>query len=151
VKRKFLGYQNWYYGILLIAKRSIERFKDKVRTITKRNRGVSFETLIIELNKIIPGWVRYFKLAKCKNLLQSLDEWIRRKLRCYKLKQLKRTYTVVKALIAMGVREHKAWRLAKSGKGLWCKSNTPQAAMAMNLRWFENQGLKSLQKIYLSL
>lgn len=136
--------------MLLIAKTSIKRLKDKIRIITKRNRGVSLEKVIAEINKIIPGWVQYFRHASCKKLLESLDAWIRRKVRCYRLKQLKKPHTIAKTLIKMGVPEWSAWLVALSGKGLWRLSGTPQLNTAMNLKWFETLGLKSLLKIYMS-
>lgn len=137
--------------MLVISEKSIKRLKDKIREITRRNRGVSLEQVIAELNKIIPGWVRYFGLAKAKTRLGRLDKWLRRKVRCYRLKQLKRVYTKAKTLISMGVPEWQAWTFALSGKGLWRLSGTQQMQMAMNLVWFEEQGLKSLLEHYMSL
>lgn len=149
--RKYLGYVIWIKGMLLIAKTSIERFKDKIKAITKRNRGVKLEKVIAEINKIIPGWVNYFKLASCKGLLTKLDAWIRRKIRCYRIKQFKRSSTIARNLKNMGVPERDAWNLASSGRGWWRLSNTPQVAWAMNLKWFDEKGLKSLLKSYMSL
>ncbi len=135
---------------MVLPKQTLNRFKDKVRKITRRNRGVSFEVIIFQLNQLIPGWVRYFKLAKAKSDMRSLDEWTRRKLRCYRLKQLKKAYTKAKTLMSMGVPEWQAWLVALSGKGCWRLSGTPQLHQAMNLKWFEEQGLHSLLKVYMS-
>jgi hypothetical protein len=107
--------------------------------------------VIREINLVTPGWVRYFKHAKCESVLDKLDKLIRRKLRCYRLKQLKRPYTIATTLKKMGVPEWQAWIVALSGKGWWRKSNTPQLAMAMNLKWFKTQGLVSLKEVYVSL
>ena len=102
-KRKFLGYQILKIGILKIAIESIKRLKDKVRVITKRNRSMALERIIDELNHLIPGWIRYFKLAeRAKSTLINLDSWIRRKIRCYRLKQFKRLYTIANELQKMG-------------------------------------------------
>ena len=91
---KFLGYTIQRDGNLSIAKKSIDRFKEKVRRITKRNRGVKFEQIISELIPLLRGWLNYFQYARCKSLLMNLDSWIRRKLRCYRLKQCKRAITL---------------------------------------------------------
>lgn len=149
-QRTFLGY-SWIYDTPVIAKKSIERFKNKIRAITKRNRGREFKLIISELNALIRGWIHYFKLASCKSLTDKLDAWIRRKLRCYRLKQCKRSYTLVKFLESRLLSSEQSWRLANSGKGWWRKSNTPAASRAMGIGWFDEQGLLSLQKIYLSL
>jgi len=150
-KRTFLGYKTWNRGILSIAESSIKRLKEKVIRITRRNRGIAIEQVIRELNVIIPGWVRYFKLAKCWDQSKRLDSWIKRKLRCYRLKQLKTPYATGRALIAMGVDKRSSWRLAFSGKGLWRLSRTGQLHKAMDSEWFKQHKLISLEKVYLSL
>jgi len=97
---KFLGYTIQRDGNLSIAKKSIDRFKEKIRSITKRNRGIKFEQVIKELIPVMRGWLNYFRYARCKSLLKNLDSWIRRKLRCYRLKQCKRTITLQQFLKA---------------------------------------------------
>ena len=103
---KFLGYTIMSGGGKRIADKSIKRLKDKVRTITQRNRGVKLSTVIKELNKVLIGWVNYFKLANTwLTVFRELDGWIRRKLRCYRLKQCGRKYTIVKLLKSLGCEE----------------------------------------------
>lgn len=148
--RKFLGYRiQW--GKLWIASSSITRLKDKIRKITQRNRGVSLEVVVHDLNKIIPGWVRYFSLTKGTSTLQDIDQWMRRKVRCYRLKQLKRSFTIANVLKERGIPSWEAWGFAKSGKGWWALSLTPQIHHLMDVKWFGKLGLKSLEETYLSL
>jgi len=61
---KFLGYRIVKDGILTISPVNIVRLKDKVRKITKRNRGVSLKLIVLELNKVLRGWLQYFRLTK---------------------------------------------------------------------------------------
>ena len=145
---KFLGYTVQNGGILIIAQRSLDKFKEKVRTITKRNRGRSFAQIIAELTPVLRGWLNYYQYAQCRKLLQELDGWIRRKLRCYRLKQCKRVITLQRFLESMGVKKWQSWILALSGKGFWRKSNCPQANRAMGNDWFEAQGLYNLTLNY---
>ena len=49
-ERKFLGYRLLPAGALGIASASLKRVKERIRQITRRNRGVSLETVISELN-----------------------------------------------------------------------------------------------------
>jgi RNA-directed DNA polymerase len=63
---KFLGYTIQVNGILTIAEKSIGRLKEKVRRVTKRNRGVKLEQVVSELNQTLRGWLNYFKHAKCQ-------------------------------------------------------------------------------------
>ncbi len=150
-QRKFLGYRILTGGRLGIAPGSLKRMKDRVRQITRRNRSVRFEQVIKELNTFLPGWVAYFRYAAAKTVLQRSDEWIRRKLRCYRLKQWKRPRTVWRRLVKAGVSRDEATTLALSGKGWWRKSDTPALHRAMPNRWFESLGLVNLTQRYLLL
>lgn len=145
---KFLGYTVQTGGILTIADKSLIRLKEKIRKITKRNRGRSLEQIISELNTVLRGWFQYFQHARCHKTVQNLDSWIRRKLRCYRIKQCKRTITLQRFLEGLGVEKWQSWILALSGKGYWRKSSCPQANQAMGNLWFEKQGLFSLALNY---
>lgn len=148
MERKFLGYRLLNNGMLTVAPESLQRFKDKIRALTKRNRSRNFESIIKELIPLIRGWVNYFKLAAMKSILQELDAWIRRKLRCYRLKQRKRCWPIRNWLISLGVNEHEALKLGISSKGWWGLSKTPALHRGMNNEWFNHQGLLSLQELY---
>lgn len=142
---KFLGYTLLSDGGIRIGDQSIHRLKDKVRNITKRNRGVEFKQVIRELNELIIGWSNYFSLAnKWLAIFRDLDGWIRRKLRCYALKQCGRRYTIYKFLRRLGIPESKSWNVVMYSQGWWNMSNKVAARDAMNVKWFALQGLQSL-------
>lgn len=141
-ERKFLGYRLLNEGRLGIAPKSLERAKDKIREITRRNRGdAKVRQMIEELNSFLSGWITYFRLAEGKSHLARLGMWMRRKLRCVILKRLKRTKTVADFLMRLEVPEFQAWVLALSGKGWWRKAGSPAAQHAMNKNWFAKQKL----------
>lgn len=143
-ERQFLGYQLGLKGQLVVSKHSVKRMKDKIRQLTKRNRGVSLEAVINALNVYLPGWLQYFAQATGMSLFRDLDRWIRRRLRCYRLKQRKRKWPIAKWLIALGLERYNAWKLAKSGKGWWRKSHNPIINRALTNEWFTELGLFSL-------
>jgi RNA-directed DNA polymerase len=147
-ERKFLGHRLLPGGGLGIAPQSLDRARGRVRQITRRNRGVSLTDVIGELNRFLTGWVAYFRHAACKSHLQRMDEWIRRKLRCLRLKQRKRTGSIAEFLHGLGVPKWRAWIGALSGKGWWRQSGSPPAMEGMNLAWFESLGLVSLVQRY---
>jgi len=149
-ERKFLGYRLLDDGTLTIAPKSLDRAKDRVREITRRNRGVSFERMLGELNSFLTGWVAYFRLAKAKGALADLDAWIRRKLRCVRLKQRKRAASITAFLHRLGVPWNRCWTTAASGKGWWRMAHTPAAQQGMNNAWFECQGLINSLHYYLT-
>ena len=147
-RRKFLGYRLLRGGKLGLAPQSLARMKERLRSITRRNRGVSFERVLSELRSFQTGWLNYFRYAACRTHLQEVDGWLRHKLRCYRLKQCKRTKAIHDFLHREGVRNDQAWILASSGKGWWRLAACPQAHEAMNLQWFKKQGVTPLAHQY---
>jgi len=144
----FPGYTTLENGTITIAKESVKRLKQKVRKLTKRNRGVRFECIISTLTPLLRGWLNYFRIASCKKLLGKLDAWIRRKLRCCRLKQCKWVITLKRFLRSFGVTSRHSWILALSGKGWWRKSGCLQAHQAMSLQWFDSLSLYKMSRNY---
>ena len=143
---KFLGYTILPGGGKRVADKSVAKLKRKVRAITRRNRGVSFGTVLAELNAMTLGWANYFRKAdKWLSTFRDMDGWMRRKLRCYKLKQCGRVYAVFKLMRSHGVTEKKSWNVAMYSQGWWNMSNHPSVSQAMGLDWFVRQGLHSLE------
>lgn len=149
--RSFLGHRLLPDGNLGLAPKSLGRAKERLRRLTRRNRGIALERMIADVNSFTTGWVTYFRHAACKTSLKGLDEWLRRKLRCVRLKQCKRTKPIADFLVKAGVPAKRAWPLALSGKGWWRVSGSPPAHEAMTLQWFETQGLVSLAKHHAAL
>lgn len=150
-ERKFLGHRLLSDGTSGVAPESIQRLKQKVRRITRRNRGVSLGRVVDELNSLLTGWVNYFRFARCKTHLERLDEWIRHRLRCVKLKQRKRAKSISDFLKSCGVPTGRSWSLGASGKGWWRMAGSPGAHEAMNTNWFTRLGLVSLTVRYAEL
>mgnify|MGYP002132210430 FL=1 len=145
-KRKFLGYSFRVDSELKVANQSLVKFKNRIRELTSRNRGRKLEHVIKELNQYLNGWISYFRLSANISVFNGLDSWIRRRLRCYRLKQRKRRYSVYKFLVELGVSVQNAWKLAKSSKGWWRLSLNPNIHTAMSNVWFDRSGLVSLEK-----
>jgi RNA-directed DNA polymerase len=142
--RKFLGYRLGRRGTLHISPESLSRFKNQIRFLTRRNQGNAFEQVIERLNSYLNGWFAYYQYGCRPSLLSRLDEWIRRKLRCYRLKQCKRAIGISRFLQSLGAPARQSWLLAKSGKGWWRLSLALASAMAMNIDWFRKMGLVPL-------
>lgn len=150
-ERSFLGYRLWHTGGLGIAPKSLVRMKDRLRAITRRNRGIPFQTMIAQVNAFTTGWVTYYRLAQGVSALRNTDQWLRRKLRCVRLKQCKRTRSTARFLRECGVPATRAWLLAGSGKGWWRLAGSPPAVEAMTIAWFTNQRLVSLANHHAAL
>lgn len=141
-ERQFLGHRLGKGGMLGIGRKSLARAKDRLRKITRRNRGhCSMEQMIEQANGFLAGWVMYYRHAQCKSTLRELDGWLRRKLRCVRLKRCKTARTMIDFLIGNGVKRVDAVKLASSGKGWWRLTDSQQAKRAMPVAWFDALGL----------
>jgi len=144
---KFLGYTLLPGGHVRVSDNSIKRLKDKVRHITKRNRGVKFNQVINELNLVIRGWSNYFHLADSwLSAIREIDSWVRRKLRCYRLNQLGKRYTIFKFLRSFGIAVNTSWNVIYYSGGWWNMSKKHAVGKAMGNQWFAQLGLLSLQQ-----
>lgn len=145
-QRKFLGYsQTWHKKPRLrIAQTSRERFKDKVRQVLRGARGRKLSDTIHRLNPLLRGWAAYFRLTDTQGVLEELDGWVRRKLRCILWRQWKRTLSRARHLMRAGLSEERAWRSATNGRGPWWNSGASHMNAAFKKAWFERLGLVSL-------
>ena len=150
-ERQFLGYRLRADGSLFIASKSIARVKERLRRITRRNRGIPLARMIAEVNAFTTGWVTYFRHIQSPSMLRDLDGWLRRKLRCVRLKQCKRAFAIAKFLQSNGASACGAWKVAKSGKGWWRLAHNPAVNFALDTEWFGQMGLVSLAHRYAAL
>jgi group II intron reverse transcriptase/maturase len=146
--RNFLGFTIRNNGGVAISDTALRKFKDKIRKITKRNRGRKLETIIKELTQTSRGWFHYFKISESESTFKNLDCWSRRKIRCYRLKQRKRKYSIKTFLEGLGIPQQQCWKLAGSDKGWWRKSLNHVIHRAMNLHWFKKNGFFSLHEAF---
>ena len=63
--------------------KTVARFKDKVREITRRMRRVSIHVVIWKLNQLIRGWTHYYGRGLSQKLKRELNRWIIRRLKAY--------------------------------------------------------------------
>ncbi len=150
-ERKFLGYRLLPGGGLGLAPSSAERMKDRLRRLTRRNRGRALEEVVEEINRFTVGWLGYFRYAECRSWLRDVDGWLRQKLRCYRLKQAKRAKGIAEFIRSRGVAERIVWTTAGCSRGWWGKAHTPGAKSAMDQTWFDAQGLISLVQRHTTL
>ena len=94
-ERTFLGFTFRRLGASPALRRSIapkamRRLKERVREITRRNRGVSMKCRVEELSAFLRGWRAYFGFCQTPEVFESLDSWMRRRLRAVQWKQWRR-------------------------------------------------------------
>jgi len=153
-ERKFLGMRIVKVGgktTMAVAPVSLQRLKATIRRITQRKRGISLQRLLEELNTATMGWVQYFHPAAMKGHLHSLDEWIRRKVRCFIWKQWKTWRNRVDHLLTAGIGPWLAYGIASGKHGLWKVAGSPALTRTLPNAKLAELGLKSLLERYLSL
>jgi group II intron maturase len=67
--------------------KSVDRFKDQIRSLTRRSAPVRLREMIEAINPIIRGWVNYYRKAHVRKLFHRLDGWIERRLRSFVAKK----------------------------------------------------------------
>ena len=75
----FLGY-HFERGMRWPRQKSLEKFKEAIRQKTQRTRSDSMKQIIEETNRTLRGWFNYFQHS-IPNIFESLDQWIRGRLR----------------------------------------------------------------------
>jgi RNA-directed DNA polymerase len=125
---KFLGFSFWVAkgGAIRrrVAPQAIQRMKERVRELTRRNAGRSLAQLCKPLGKYLAGWKAYFWLAETPGVFADLDQWVRHRLRAVQLKHWKRGTVVYRELIARGTSVRTAKRVAANTRGWWHNSAT---------------------------
>lgn len=124
-----------------VSAKAQKSLKTKVRMITRRTRGHAFLSVVSELKESLLGWKAYFDISEVLSPLKDLDKWIRRKLRCYLLKQWGRSG--YRKLRQLGIDRYLAWNTAKSAHGPWRLSHSPALYKALPNRYFRGLGCQS--------
>ena len=75
----FLGY-HFERGMRWPRRKSARKFRDTIRAQTRRTHGQSLPSLIVDLNRILVGWLGYFK-HRHQTTFATLDGWVRMRLR----------------------------------------------------------------------
>lgn len=142
---KYLGY-GFYYGKKGEIKpkphiKSIQKFRRKLKQLTKRSWSISIEERIKRLNYVIRGWINYYKIANMKAKLREISSHLCRRIRCIIWKQWKTTKKRLKCLKILGIKEEEAKCLAYSRKSYWNTSKTYQMHIAISIKRLKRKGL----------
>jgi len=131
-----------------VSAKALGKFKEQIRALTQRTRGVSLLTVVRELREYVLGWHGYFGYAEAKSVFKELDSWLRRRLRCYLWKQWGRGR--YRELIKRGVSRDLAWNTRKSAHGPWRLSRSPALAFALPGGYFDALGVPRLYQRHYS-
>jgi hypothetical protein len=122
----------------------VQRLRQRIREQLRRGRGRSLAHTIEDLNPLLRGWLGYFQHALGLRVIETLDEWLRRRLRCLLWRQWKRPATRARKLRQLGLDEDRAWRSAMNGRGPWWNAGAQHLSRALSIAYFTQRGLISL-------
>jgi RNA-directed DNA polymerase len=145
-ERKFLGF-SFTAGPeakRVIAPKALERFKQRIREITRKAKGVSIKTTMEELASYMRGWRGYFGFCETPEVLIALTRWVRLRLRAALWRQWKTPRRRRAELIALGVTERLANNTAGSGRGPWHLARSKALSVGLSNAYFRSLGLPSL-------
>ena len=115
-------------GERVIGPKALDRFKQRIREITRRAKGVSIETTMEELAPYLRGWRSYFGFCETPEVLIYLTRWVRLRLRTALWRQWKTPRRRRAALLEWGspavgqqYRRQRAWPLvSRTGQSPFC-------------------------------
>jgi RNA-directed DNA polymerase len=145
-ERKFLGF-SFTAGPDVqrtIAPKSLERFKQRIREITRRAKGVSIKTTMEELASYMRGWRGYYGFCETPEVLITLTRWVRLRLRAALWRQWKTPRRRRAALLALGVSAFAAGKTAGTGRGPWRLARSRALSTGLSNAYFRSLGLPSL-------
>jgi RNA-directed DNA polymerase len=128
--------------------KSIKRFKDKVRELTSRKQGKSVEQILVNLKRFTTGWLGYYSVANMKSHIQTLNEWVRRRIRQIYWKQWKRIKTKHDKLVRLGIPDSKAWEWANSRLGYWRIAHSWILTRSLTNKYLTSVGYDDISKRY---
>src|ERR1700723_333799 len=142
-QRKFLGFSftSEREPRRRIAPKAISRFKERIREQTRRTRGISLKQMVTQITTYLRGWLGYFGDCQTPSVLQTLESWLRRRLRSVVWQQWKRGRTRFGELRKRGVGKDLAAQTAGSPHGPWRIANSPALNIALPNAYFAQLGL----------
>ena len=145
--RKFLGYSLWVArGRVVkckVAAKPLAAFKDRIRKLTCRSGGRSMAEVVQGLRSYLLGWKGYFQLAQGSKVWQTLDKWLRHRLRAIQLKHWRHGATIYRALLKLGAPPDVARKVAAKGCGWWRNSDRIIKSV-LTIAYFDRLGVPRL-------
>ena len=131
--------------------KALLKAKNRLRAITKRNRGVNVRKVMQEIKVYMTGWLNYYGIASLKTKMREWDEWLRHRIRAYIWKQWKKPKTKRKNLMKLGVPEYYAHVAANSRRGYWFTANTGAVTRGITNERLIRAGFFELSPAYESI
>jgi group II intron reverse transcriptase/maturase len=136
---------------LIVQKKSWEKFKRKLKQLTKKTLPYSFEIRLQKLRKVWQGWINNFRLGSIYSKLKQLDEWLRNRLRYCIWHDWKKPDRKRKNLIRLGVEQGIAYAWSRTRMGGWAVAQSPILGTTITLSRLKRKGYMSMVDYYLKV
>jgi len=122
------------------------RVKQSLKLLTKRNRGRSLDVLFKEIRQKMVGWLNYYGIGKMETFIQSMDKWLRSRIRQYIWKSWKKPKTRLKNLMKLGMTRNQARTFSNTRKGYWRTAHSKTLLYTLTNKKLESLGLLNISK-----
>ena len=132
----------------VVKKSKWAEFKLKLKQLTKKTTPMSFDERIQRINRLIRGWINYFKLASIQAKLKKLEEWLRNRLRYCIWHHWKKPERKRKNLIRLGIKHGMAYAWSRTRMGGWAVAQSPILRTTITVKRLKMRGYVSLVEYY---
>lgn len=133
---------------LVVKQSKWKEFKTKLKYLTKKTIPASFDERIERINRLIRGWINYFKLASVQAKLKKLEEWLRNRLRYCIWHDWKKPERKRKNLIRLGISQGQAYAWSRTRIGGWAAAQSPILGTTITIKRLKMRGYVSLTEYY---
>ena len=149
---EFLGYQfTGYGGQMRVSRKNVDKFKQRVRELTRRGVSISMTTRLKALGYYLRGWTGYFCLVPIKSFFVTLDKWVRRRIRSCYWKQWRKPSARIRNLMKLGLDRNDAVPFGSCSRGPWFMSRCESVQSTLSNSHLQQTGLVNLFEIWSKL
>ena len=149
---EFLGYRfTGYGGQMRVSPKNLDKFRQRVRELTRRSCGISMTTRLKTLGYYLRGWTGYFCQVPIKSFFVTLDKWIRRRIRACYWKQWRKPSARIRNLMQLGLERTEAVPFGSCSRGAWFMSRCGSVQSTLTNAYLATTGLVNLSEVWSKL
>ena len=133
---------------LVVSSKSWDKFKRKLKSITKKTKPISLTDRLKQLNQVCRGWSNNYRLAKSYTKLKKVDQWLRNRLRYCIWHDWKKPERKRKSLIQLGIEKGQAYAWSRTRMGGWSVAQSPILVTTITLARLKRKGYKPITAYY---
>jgi group II intron reverse transcriptase/maturase len=136
---------------LIASVKSLKTFKAKLKELTRKTTPYTFDTRVSKLKEVHRGWLEYFRLGKLDWALETMDGWVRSRLRYCIWHNWKKPERRRKNLIRLGVKAGMAKKWSHPRAGGWAVARSPILKTTITNARLKQRGYEAMLPLYKSI